>query len=558
MVVTQLAEKILRVDGDERSFVIPQLNYWLVPLLHLFSQYQSRILVLVSTRSQISILEKEFKETTASIRIILDEDFLRQPETDYYDYLFFIGECLSKDWTRYAKYLVSNEIPTDRFVIIKEPVTQLAEVQYDQQVYTLNDRDVLFRSMARQASKLAYISPNSQILLLVPSPTDVESLLNLLRKARLPIPVNTLNNTSSGPGIIIAEREAGLLMASRLNPDYTFDTLIKKRWFPTWTQGRRRKETFVSKEEAEMALPLGGVLHRMMTHSLYMSLDDRVKRKTCLWRDWLLRDSTKTKPIPIERCWSQVSLEQGGISDIDPGLRDFLLRQNLGFRPALVLWKWFKDSLPLFPMISMIALIDSYGPSYFQYPPRTPEYEHRASEYQTLRQRHSERYFSEFAGKNDLEVLLKIWLSLLDFAGGFDDVLDHVETWTLQHSMHRDKILEVYTVARDLLTYFEIIVQGPIQRGPFDINDFLNKAYSYFEAVYSDRLIKPLHQGSTTYQRDFQTYLWAGLEYTMAPNPSGPAYALVVNDSSGPCLLWVSLPQEQEEQEEQVEVKIIA
>lgn len=537
MALARIVEKILQSDRNE-AFVLPQLNYWLVPLLNLFSRYQSRILVLVATRSQANILEREFPE----IHVILDEDFLRQPGQDYYDYLFFVGECFPDYWQRHARQIITGLIGNiDEPIFLKGPSFRSADVRYDSRNFTLDQRDDLHKSIARQAAQIAYASPDSKILLLLPTSTGVEAMINILRRAQLPIPVNSLDHANPGPGIIVAEREAGLLMASRINPTYTFDTLIKQRWLPTWSQGRRFRETFVSKEEANDDLILSGVVHRMMTRDLYNSLESRVTNKVCHWRNWLLQNSEQGLPVTIDKCWSHLGSEQQLVSrnasQVNPQLKEFLLRQPLGLRPALLLWKWAQDGLPLFPMISLVTMLDSYGPSYFQYPVRTSEYQDREGEYQTLIRRHSERYFSEFAGNNDLEVLLKIWLSLLDFAGGFDGVPSYVEAWTLQHSMNRDKILEAYQIARDLVKYFEAKV------GPFDINTFLIEAYDYINAIYADRLVKPVYPGGNIYTQGSQNFLRVGPDYALSPNPEGPAYALVTSQESPRCLIWVMLSQ---------------
>ena len=542
MALVRLVEKILQAQHNE-AFLLPQLTYWLVPLLNLFSQYQSRILVLVATRSQVNILEKEYP----SIHVVLDEDFLRQPGNDYYDYLFFIGECFPYDWNRFARHLIlGSRGDLDELIILKGPTFRTAEVRYDHRNYNLNQRDDLHKSIARQAAQIAYGSPDSRILLLLPTITGVEALMSILRRAQLPITVNFLDTAHPGPGIIIAEREAGLLMASRINPTYTFDTLIKQRWMPTWTQGRRFNETFVSKEEGDQDLTLSGVVHRMMTRNLYVSLNPRITNKLCLWRNWILQNSGRSSPMTIEKCWGHLGSSQQATktsNNVDSQLKDFLLRQPLGLRPALVLWKWAQDGLPLFPMISLIAMLDSYGPPYFQYPDRTSEYQDRDAEYQTLIRRHSERYFSEFAGETDLEVLLKIWLSLLDFAGGFDGVPSYVESWSLQHSINREKILEAYLVARDLIKYFEAH-QKQVQQGPFDIDTFLIQAYEYIEMVYADRLLRPVN--GSIYQQGLHNFLRAGPDYTLSPNPNGPAYALVTNEEiqgAPRCLVWIMLPQ---------------
>ena len=213
-------------------------------------------------------------------------------------------------------------------------------------------------------------------------------------------------------------------------------------------------------------------------------------------------------------------------------------------------------------MISLLALIDSYGPPYFQYPVRTKDYDElgpRDQEYLTLRRRHQDRYFSQFASDNDLEVLLKLWLSLLDFCSNFESIPDYVEGWALQHSINRDKIMEVYSLIADLLKYFDDQEEDTTTTmTSFNPTIFLDQAYPYLENIYQDRLVIPSSNGSNIYLQEGRGFLRASDDYTLSPNPSVPSYALVVSEETDRCLIWVMLSQKQSDQgEEEVEIIVV-
>lgn len=574
--ITSIAEKIIRTDID--IYVIHNLRYYLISLLQFLSTHQARLIVLLNTPEQVTAVTKYFN---IPITILTDEDFLKGDYTNhFYDYMFFLGQCVPSDWKQYNKHLVidnQTSHPDESLVISTLPIP-IPEITYNAIDYGLNDLNDLFLSMARQAAEMAYITPKSRILLLLPTSVEVESLFNILQKAQLPIPVNTLDwlEDNLQPEIIVATRESALLFASQLNVTYTIDSMLRQAWFLTWTQGRRNQYIRISKEEAKQSNTFGGIIHRMISESYYNLLQPKSSQKLCLWRDWLLRENINSKPIQAEKCW--LHLIEPNTSTISPKLKNFLLSEPLGLRPALVLWKWAQDGMALFPMLCLIALIDSYGPPYFQYPLRSPDMEFRDDMYQRLRQKHAEKYFSTFIGDNDLETLLKMWLNLLDFAGGFEDVPRYMQRWALQYSIRADKIAEVYAVIVNLITFFQ--QEGfTITKGPFEINIFLRQARPYIEDVYADRIVTQTIPGGAIYGSNGNYYLRTGTEYSpvireypkqlyalvvQEENSSSQAGSSIHGDIAGEskiregskCLLWIGLPKREEQEE--IEIVIAA
>lgn len=531
----------------EQLIYLEDLNSHLIFLVNELMQENNKILILLSNKRQIKLLSPYL---SSSVKLALDLD------RDHYDYLFYLKDCATNLdlLLQYGDKVVLNKKVKNNYN---------NDVKYHDSFYTLDELDSLYYSLAKQAATLSYLYPHYRILLLVP---EINVVDEQLRRANLKLPIVHLDQELNGPGIIIAEREDALFLASEINPNYIIDSMIEKNWVSTWTQGRRLRERYISQEEADHVLILGDFLYRMIPEKLYLGLDKVHHSQPCRWRSWIEQEQKTTKkPLLIERCWKHLTSPSRGElrSPLDkevitPELNEFLNTTNLGLYPSLVLWKWSQDNLPLFPMLSLIALIDSYGPSYLSYPEATREYTNRLGEYQTLRSAHRKRYFDKFRGDNDLEVLLKMWLDLLDYSGGFDDVLIHLKEWSLKNSMNEKKFLEVYLVIQDLILFFEKNNKDNntmVIKGPFDISAFLDKARAYIEVVYAQRLIMPLI-GTSIYQRDEQTYNWVGDDYTLSPQPKGPVYALVVHQSNNTCLLWLNLPRKEEEEEEKEEIVV--
>lgn len=524
----------------EPNFYLPTLESWVITIANFLLDNQFRVMIITATRSQRHFLRKIFYPK--DIAIFFGEEPLPSPFPRV-DFLLDLSSCPHRSLLmqeRGVSYI--SKIPTVNTALelplIYPPSTQ---VWYSRENYPLTDHYPRMMAIGRQVARLAHISPNNRILILLPGPNEVESMHSLLARVRLPIPVisNLEELKTQGSCIIIAQRDIAFFLTPQLNPTYTFDSMITRKWVPTLTQGRRLRDIFVSPQEANDTLQLGGIIHRIMTETIFLQLKE-TPDLNCVWRQWFVDPSVK-QPSSVEKCWGYLE----SFPEKMEAFRDFLLAANLGLRPALVLWKWYQDNNKLEPMIYLIALIDSYDLNLFQYPPWQSEYRH--DEYLILRRYHRNRYYSQFRGSNDLEVLLKIWHSLLSFAGSLDQIPGKVTAWSLQNAINPDKILEVYQVTRELLTYFQVETTG----FPLDLEDFLEATRPYVESVYADRLLQPsqdgfYHQGGHSFSRSDQDYIFT-------PNPEGAIYGIVVHDTPNQCLVLVALPQ-QEVEETQVEI----
>jgi hypothetical protein len=500
---------------SEGLFYVPDLAFWLTSLL---PRLKGKVLVLTNSEEQAQVLREDFPE----IQITPVETFYQQDwSEETYDIIFFLGTCLPS--LEISPLIISSTPSGQTRPISKEP---RATIRYDDRYYSLQDRGELLQSMAREAAHLAYTNPDIRILLLTPTSTSAESVQRVLRDAHLPHPEN----------ILVTPREVGLLVANSWQPAYIFDSLITQEWVPTWTQGRRLRDVFVSQTEADVLYSSPGVVHRMITEEAYRRLPLIRKTQECLWRSWLLTASGE-RPLTVERCWSQLEpvLKEG------EDFKNFLIQQPLGLRPSLVLWKWYQDGHPLFPMICLVALVDSYNATYLDYPQGAPL---------SVRRTYYERYYAPFTGESDLEVLLKIWLSLL--GEDFQELPEKIESWAQEHRFSEEKMTEVYVVIRDLLIYFEELTGRQVKTETFDPKDFLEQATPYWIHAYADRLVTS--SGGSLYRSAGNVFLRPSYEYTLSEAPIGETYAIVTHQEAGQCMLWLTVSPEKIEEKIVLEV----
>lgn len=103
----------------------------------------------------------------------------------------------------------------------------------------------------------------------------------------------------------------------------------------------------------------------------------------------------------------------------------FSPRYPLSVRNSAVLYyAVVKDQL-IFPYVVVLALIDSYGPSYFSYPPRSEE--QSDNEYNEFRENHRYKYFRKYEGRDDMETFIYMWDDMIKSVGGWN-VIDPKNT----------------------------------------------------------------------------------------------------------------------------------
>jgi len=108
---------------------------------------------------------------------------------------------------------------------------------------------------------------------------------------------------------------------------------------------------------------------------------------------------------------------------------------------AAIIWEWIAAGKPLFPIISLISLIECYG-SYFKFPRKTEE---NSKEYFSVTvPKHYAEYFSEYDSKYDLEVLCKFWIKFItDMKMDVSPNINKIRVWCNKNSINFTKMKQL-------------------------------------------------------------------------------------------------------------------
>ena len=159
----------------------------------------------------------------------------------------------------------------------------------------------------------------------------------------------------------------------------------------------------------------------------------------------------------------------------------------LSVRGSAVLWHWLQTGKPLFPAVSAVALIDCYGPSYFFYPKKLET--QTQPEYYAFIDAYYETYFSGYDGTSDIEVMLKMWLAMLEEWKSLTPSPRAIREYTSTEwaSLNNKKIMEVLNVVRQV-TVALAKMGHTMELGTFSIPSVLAVLTPILQIVYSDQI----------------------------------------------------------------------
>lgn len=162
----------------------------------------------------------------------------------------------------------------------------------------------------------------------------------------------------------------------------------------------------------------------------------------------------------------------------------FAAELPLSVRSSAVLWHWIESGRPLFPAISAVTLIDCYGPSYFWYPAKGKM---DIQKYAAVREAHYEKYFKEYEGNSELEVLLKMWLVLVEEFKGVHPKTKQLATFNWEHSLNNKKVSEAFNIARQVRNTL-LGMKHIVDIGPFNPTNVIEAITPILQKVYSDQI----------------------------------------------------------------------
>nr|QBK90575.1 MAG: ATP-dependent helicase [Pithovirus LCPAC104] len=178
---------------------------------------------------------------------------------------------------------------------------------------------------------------------------------------------------------------------------------------------------------------------------------------------------------------------------------EFVTKFPLGVRNSTLLWKWLEKKYPIFPVIAIISLIDSWGPSYFWFPKRKTE--ENFSKYNLRIKDFINENFKRFMGDSDLHVLINLWNSIMKESIGavtnFNKIdIKDLSEWCKENNILFRKIKEVINIIKQINNILTRLGYK-IEIAPFSLQGFIGRIKPLIEEIYS--FTKMYHNSGNMY-----------------------------------------------------------
>jgi len=499
-------------------------------------------------------LMKEYLLTKPSdISLLIIDGISKEPSTNLL-LILLLWKYLNKGHL----LLISDEIPlrsTQNFLmnlfpdifiyqttISKSPI----ELRYTHKNYTVNDPSILYDTF-KLAVDLHATTIQGDFLIYVPAPSDGKTIYKFLSNASLEnatiipaydtlpdithinVPENLQENSEIYKErvrkIIIATEDFANLIPSK-NLSVVIDTLIEKRQESSLLGGIRSTLSHISKEKAEsrsnrLGFRKSAIAYRMITLKSYNELESEAPLE--IYRipiHPILIELINSKFPPVQVLSPLISetrildilnlmIDLGCLSEKGNQVTDagnFVSKFPLSLRNATVLWRWYRQDLPVFPAISVLSMIDSYGPPYIWYPRK--RLNQSSDEYKIELQETQRKYYDEFGGYSDIDTLCQIIIQVFNAIGGPQGNFSDLYTFCQQHNLHITKIQEALQIINQCVKICKSInIDSP--PGPFNQDTVIQSLRPLLTEVYSDMVLRLRQSGSIiTYQnlRGFEEY----------------------------------------------------
>lgn len=404
------------------------------------------------------------------------------------------------------------------------------EKRYYHRDFDIDDSE-LYVAAAKLVSEIHTTNDDGAMLVFAPGKKEVETLINLIAKYKLknakvipaygalsseeiaeiykPVPKGTRK-------IIIATNVA----ESAITIDdlaFVLDTMLEKHTETSESGGFRLVLSRISQGSAEQRCgrtgrTRQGYCYRLMTSSTYDTLIKQ--RPPEIQRIPLYNVIMELLNVGLmpEKVLSEVSAQRinesidllARLNLIDKNTRlptaagKFVSQFPLSVKNATVLWRCTQlknggSSLPVFPFIVVVSLIDCYGPSYFYFPRKTTD--QSLSDYRQMLGEHQRKYFDKYRGRSDVDTLVEIWNNLMASVGGISVGRKELLQWCQDNSMNHQKIKEVIKIVR-ACTLKCSQLKHKCQAGPFTREGVMKYIRPVFSDVYSDMTMRTKKNGS--------------------------------------------------------------
>ena len=351
------------------------------------------------------------------------------------------------------------------------------------------------------------LTNNGHILIFVANNADIETLTSLvknlenehydvigLNSATL---IKSLYTRSKRKIIITTDSYSSLLILDKLgNINGVIDTMFTVEDRLTQSGGIRRKTQYISKPQAIIhqqwvGQKVEGFCYRLCTQKLYDTLPNKNNKS----KNKIILELIETGTLTANNIDSQLlstvtllsKLELIKISDGYYSLTEsgsFVLNLPFSVRNGLALYYSIQQSYPIFPILCIIAMLDSYGP-YFIYLKRDPGISQQ--EYNLILQEHTERFFKRFFGISDLHTITNIWVTFLNEVGGLQS--DALKSWSRLNSLNETKLREVFNIISSCLTLLSSLGYKYVI-GPFETINTIDNLRPILAKVYQDEIVR--------------------------------------------------------------------
>lgn len=222
------------------------------------------------------------------------------------------------------------------------------------------------------------------------------------------------------------------------------------------TKPGRCHRMYTKEDYEKMAPQRPGEISRVPIHSIVMELLRVGLRPQDIFKG-RITDARLAKTIDKLR-----ELEMLDVSNKVTAKGDLAPDLTVSVEGAAILWEWMETGKPLFPAISAVSLIESYGPSYFRYPSKNAE---NAASHASKVEETYDLHFEKYNTDSDLKSLLKFWnrfLEDLQFCRPDDRAYRKwhrdVNKWCDENSIRRNKM-------RDCIRNVNLIINTLTRRG---------------------------------------------------------------------------------------------
>lgn len=296
--------------------------------------------------------------------------------------------------------------------------------------------------------------------------------------------------------------------------DFVFDTLTEKVAETSDNGGLRLVVKYISKSSAKQrrgrtGRTNDGFLYRMCTPDFFeklpaqrapeifrvpltetiMTLLDKGLDPLVLFEGRLRPERIK-KDLDILKMLKMIDSKKA-VTDAGK----FAAKFPLSVRSSIIIYEWIKlskkdgSSYPIFPIVILAALIDSYGPSYFFMPRK--DIGQTVKEYSSFKDAYYETYFRKYRSSTDLGVLLNFWNDTISQFQVVNPNKGMLGKWCYENSFNGKKVNELFTIVKQCCDRL-VSLKYYVEMGNFNPKVVLEVAkpllkFAYADAIYEQR-----------------------------------------------------------------------